>query len=106
MESSKAISHQSPSQVTSPAQTRPIVPKNDGHPHIAIKLNAAAQKQAKACPNNEYILNLLDEAIPGTSVGAQVLSLYYPSTPEELEALVARAQKADPTYVPVDMTAW
>jgi hypothetical protein len=106
MASSRSISQQSPLPKSSPSQTRPTVARSDDYPRICIKFNAAAQKQAKDSPNYEYILNLLDEAEAGTSSGARVLTLYWPATSDELDALVARAQHCDPTYTPADLSAW
>lgn len=42
----------------------------------------------------------------GSSQGSTVLPLFDSRTPEELDALVKRAQHCDPTYVPVNLNSW
>jgi hypothetical protein len=81
----------------------PIIHPNEP-PRVSIKLSAAAQLNQKK--DSSYALRLLDEAMAGTSPGAHVLPLFYPSTEEELDALVEKAKCADPKYKAVDLFSW
>ncbi|KAF2420027.1 subtilisin-like protein [Tothia fuscella] len=73
-------------------------------PRVAIKLTPEAQREQRKDP--DYILRLADEVMKGTSQGATQLPLFHTRKPEELDALLKRAQAADPKSVLPDLNAW
>lgn len=52
------------------------------------------------------MLDIIEDVQPGTSSGARTYRLFNTRTPDEIEALLDRAQSSDPTYERVDLNAW
>jgi len=90
----------------SPAQFpvgKPAPPRKDP-PRVGIKLRPNAKERQQKDPRS--ILEILDQARAGTSSGARAYRLFPTRTPQEIDALLDRAEQSDRTYKRVDLNAW
>ncbi|KAK3899012.1 peptidase S8/S53 domain-containing protein [Staphylotrichum tortipilum] len=77
---------------------------------IAIKLNKPTSR-TRSLPGPELVRQLIQKAQSGTGLAKRdttfkVLPLITSITPDDLPAMIHRATDLDPTYEPVDFTAW
>jgi serine protease len=73
-------------------------------PRIGLKLTPTGKDQQEKDP--QHVLDILEDAQSGTSLGARTYRLFNTRTPNEIEALLNRTELLDPTYKRVDLNAW
>lgn len=77
---------------------------SSGPPRVAIKLSDQARRSGQ--PIRSIVHDLLEKVVQGAGQDVQIDRLINSEEEQKIADLVERAKSLDPSYEPVDFTAW